>query len=106
MGIDTTMAVLYAQTTLSTQFAHAAAVAPQAAVAVSRILANEAAKQERHQVEKSQKDEKASTAGDGRGDRYSFGSRRRRRQAVQTESEQLSCLAESPVLGNLLNVKV
>ena len=53
MGVDTTLAVLYAQTGLGTQFAHAAAVTPQASAAVSRLIAIETAKQKITQLSQS-----------------------------------------------------
>ena len=107
MSVDATMAVLYAQTSLATPFANAAAVGPQAAVAMSRILAAEMARQERQQVEKiSKPDQQANITdekrGGGRG--APFGSRRRRR--FQSEPEADHDLQASPLIGNLLNVKV
>ena len=68
MSVDATMAVLYAQTSLATPFANAAAVGPQAAVAMSRILAAEMARQERQQVEKiSKPDQQANITDEKRG---------------------------------------
>ena len=58
MSVDTTMAVLYAQSGLS-NMANVAATAPQASLAMSRVLAAEQARQERQQVEKSDKSEKS-----------------------------------------------
>ena len=55
MSIDATMAVLYAQTGLAAPLANAAAVAPQASLAMSRVLAAEMARQEQQQIEKTEK---------------------------------------------------
>ena len=50
MSVDATMAVLYAQTNLAANVSNAAAVAPQASVAMSRVLAAAMAKQEQQQI--------------------------------------------------------
>ena len=50
MSVDATMAVLYAQTSLGTSISNAAAVAPQASAAMSRVIAAAMAKQEQQQV--------------------------------------------------------
>lgn len=103
MSVDTTMAVLYAQSGLSNQ-ANAAMVAPQASLAMTRILAAEAARQERQQVEKSENTEKGGIQKDG-GKKGAFFSRlRARRKTMPEEDEQPE--VKSPIIGNLLNVKV
>ena len=109
MSADATMAVLYAQTVLTTPFANAAVVAPQAALAMSRVLAAEMARQEQQHVEKPEKSN-ASTVSDESGAKQHrpFGSRRARRvpcAAVSDEDESASA-ALSPLIGNLLNMKV
>lgn len=108
MSIDTTMAVLYAQSALSTSVASVAAVAPQAAVAMSRVLAAEQARMERQQVEKSEKTEEANIQPDGRRGSGWFGSRRGRgrRAPVVVEEPEDGWASASPLVGNLLNVKV
>lgn len=108
MSIDTTMAVLYAQSGLSTSVANAAAVAPQAAVAMSRVLAAEQARMERQQVEKSEKTDGPDIQPDGHHGSSWFGSRRwrGRRLAVEAEAEEEVRPSTSPLVGNLLNVKV
>lgn len=103
MSVDTTMAVLYAQSGLSTNVANAAMVAPQAAVAMSRVLAAEAARQERDQVEKSENADKAQIQEKDSGRRF-FHSRLRNRRAVAADEEEP--LRSTPIIGNLLNVKV
>ena len=107
MSIDTTMAVLYAQSGLSTSVASAAAVAPQAAVAMSRVLAAEQARMERQQVEKSEKTDGPGIQPDGHHGSSWFGSRRwrGRRMALAPEEDEARPAA-SPLVGNLLNVKV
>lgn len=104
MSVDTTLAVLYAQSSLSANVANAAAVAPQASLAISRILAAELARQERQQVEKAEKSDEAGKLPDGRGSPRQFGSRRRKRW--QAEPEEVPRAAADPLVGNLLNVKV
>ena len=108
MSIDTTMAVLYAQSGLSTAVANAAAVAPQAAVAMSRVLAAEQARMERQQVEKSEKTDGPGIQPDGHGGSSWFGSRRwrGRRMAQEAEEADEARPSASPLVGNLLNVKV
>ncbi len=104
MSVDTTMAVLYAQSGLSTNVANAAMVAPQAALAMTRVLAAEAARQEREQVEKNEKTEEAGIH-DKEGSAGSFQSRIRQRRALQRDEEPQE-LAVTPFVGNLLNVRV
>lgn len=108
MSIDTTMAVLYAQSGLSTSVANAVVVAPQAAVAMSRVLAAEQARMERQQVEKSDKTDGPDIQPDGHRGSAWFGSRRSRarRMAVGPEEPEDTQLSTSPLVGNLLNVKV
>ncbi len=105
MSVDTTMAVLYAQSGLSNQ-ANAAMVAPQASLAMTRVLAAEAARQERQQVEKSENSEKAGIHKDG-GRKGAFFSRlRARRHVTAEEGDEEDTSFKSPIIGNLLNVKV
>ena len=103
MGVDTTLAVLYAQSGLSTNIANAAMVAPQASLAMTRVLAAEEMRQEREKVEKSEDTEEATLHPDSEG-QGSFRSRRRgrRREAGIVEEP----LRVTPFCGNLLNVKV
>lgn len=104
MSVDTTLAVLYAQSGLSTNVANAAMVAPQASLAMTRVLAAEAARQERDQVAKSEKTAEGKIHKDGDDRRQPQGRlRRRRRQQPVQEAE---VLFTTPVIGNLLNVKV
>lgn len=108
MSIDTTMAVLYAQSALSTSVASVASVAPQAALAMSRVLAAEQARMERQQVEKSEKTEGPDIQPDGRRGSSWFGSRRKRgrRSPLAFGDSDESMAGCSPFVGNLLNVKV
>ena len=104
MSVDATIAVLYAQTGLGTQFAHAAAVAPQAQAAMSRVLALETAKQEQHLIEKSNQAEKKGISKDEQKHASTaFGSRRRQR--VKNTQKEISAPA-SPYSGNFLNLTV
>lgn len=105
MSVDTTMAVLYAQTGLAAPMANAAAVGPQASLAMSRMLAAEMARQEQQQIEKIEKTEEPKITPDGRDQRGYFGSRRRKRPSPASEKEDQP-LQVSPLVGNLLNVKV
>lgn len=105
MSVDTTMAVLYAQSGLSTNVANAAMVAPQASLAITRVLAAEAMRQERQQVEKSEKTDGAKIGRDKGGKKGFFQSRFRARHRVTADGEEAP-LATTAILGNLLNVKV
>jgi len=106
MGVDTTIAVLYAQTGLGTQFAHAAAVAPHAQAAVTRVLALETARQEQHLVEKTNKSEQKGINKDGRHKQQeAFSSRRRQRTGSEDTPDQ-TLFQPDPLSGNLLNVTV
>ncbi|MBQ4566949.1 MAG: hypothetical protein IJA79_02350 [Desulfovibrio sp.] len=107
MSVDTTMAVLYAQTGLAAPFANAAAVAPQASLAMSRMLAAEMARQQQQQVEKTEKTaEKSNITPDRRGSHGQFGSRRRQRQAAAQEETDEASPSLASMVGCLLNVKV
>ena len=106
MSVDTTMAILYAQTNLAAPFANAAAVAPQAAAAMSRMLASEMAKLEQQQVEKIESPDKPNISNNGhQGGRGNFARRRHQHFVKQTVQEEPRA-AESPLVGNLLNMKV
>ncbi|MBQ9453370.1 MAG: hypothetical protein IJU65_08790 [Desulfovibrio sp.] len=105
MSIDATMAVLYAQTGMATSMANAAVVAPQASAAMSRMLAAEMARQEQHHITKSEDSNKMSLTPDAeQHNAPQFGSRRRRRTPPTTEEDDTPIA--SPLLGNLLNMKV
>ncbi|WP_291440302.1 hypothetical protein [Desulfovibrio sp.] len=109
MSVDATMAVLYAQTGMATSMANAAAVGPQAAAAMSRVLAAEMARQERQQIAKSEAGDKAhlSPDADGGPPVPQFGSRRRKRPPPPPpEASDAPREPESPLVGKLLNVKV
>lgn len=105
MSVDTTMAVLYAQSGLSNQ-ANAAMVAPQAALAMTRVLAAEQMRQEREQVEKSEKTEEGKIRKDNGKRRGAFFSRLRVRHGISPDEEPEEPVSQSPTIGNLLNVKV
>lgn len=104
MSVDTTMAVLYAQSGLSNA-AHVSMVAPQASLAMTRVLAAEAMRQERQQVEKSEKTEKSGIHPDAEGSKGFFHTRMRARKN-RDEGEADESLQTTAFLGNLLNVKV
>lgn len=106
MSVDATMAVLYAQTSLATSLSNAAAVAPQASVAMSRVLAAAMAKQEQEQVTQAEPGHQTTLTPDAdhRG-APQFGSRRRRRPP-QPEQKAETSEPTSPLVGNLLNIKV
>lgn len=105
MSVDTTLAVLYAQSGLSTNLANAAMVAPQASLAMTRVLAAEEARQQRYQIEKNEKTEEGRIHKDG-GQRFGFGIRLRRRNAGKGDEGEGETLPTTPFCGNLLNVKV
>ena len=106
MSVDTTIAVLYAQTGMGTQFAHAAAVAPHASVAVSRVLAMETAKQEKQTVQKTSEAEQEAISKDGQKKEKPalFGSRRRSRKP--DPPEETPDPAVTPYTGTFLNLTV
>jgi len=106
MSVDATMAVLYAQTNLATSVSNAAAVAPQASTAMSRVLAAAMAKQEQQQVAQTDSSHQAALSPDAekRG-APQFGNRRKRRPPPP-EPEPATGEMTSPLVGNLLNIKV
>lgn len=104
MSVDTTMAVLYAQSGLSNA-ANVSMVAPQASLAMTRVLAAEAMRQERQQVEKSGKSEKSGINPDAQNRNGFFRTRMRNRHAQDGEGDSENART-TPILGNLLNVKV
>lgn len=105
MSVDTTLAVLYAQSGLSTNIANAAAVAPQASLAMSRVLAVEQARHERQQVEKNEKADEARINREKDGSGGFFATRLRNRKKIAAEKVE-EALPTTAMLGNLLNVKV
>lgn len=105
MSVDTTLAVLYAQSNLSNA-ANVAMVAPQASLAMTRVLAAEAMRQERQQVEKNEKTDNPNINQEEGEKKGFFQSRLRARRNKPAEEEDLPPRAKSPIIGNLLNVKV
>ena len=103
MSVDTTLAVLYAQSGLSTNVANAAMVAPQASLAMTRVLAAEAMRQEREQVEKAEEAQEGALHPDREGEGFRPSRRRARRLAAENAEEPLRTTA---FCGNLLNLKV
>lgn len=103
MSVDTTLAVLYAQSGLSTNVANAAMVAPQASLAMTRVLAAEAMRQEMDQVEKTEETEETRLHSDSEGKGGTRSRRRGRRKEAELAEEPLRV---TPFCGNLLNVKV
>lgn len=103
MSVDTTLAVLYAQSGLSTNVANAAMVAPQASLAITRMLAVEQMQLEREKIEKAEKTDNPAINSKEGGGRSFFGSRRRGRALGDGGGEPP---ATTPFVGNLLNVKV
>lgn len=107
MGIDPTIAVLYAQTNFAARFSHEAAVAPQTASTMSRMMAEEMTRQEQAQVQKMEKGGEVLVGKDGgHGGQGNFGSRRKNRQWAPPPEEEQEEVSNNPLLGNLLNVKV
>lgn len=109
MSVDATMAVLYAQTGMATSMVNAAAVGPQAAAAMSRVLAAEMARHEQQQITKTEAGDKAklSPDADGGTPMPQFGSRRRKRlPPPPPDKDEAPRVPDSPLVGKLLNVKV
>lgn len=107
MAIDPTIAVLYAQTNFAARFSHDAAVAPHTAAAMSRVMAEEVARQEHQQVQKTEQGGEVLVGKDGEGSHgHRFGSRRKSRQLAPEAETEKGSSADTPLLGNFLNVKV
>lgn len=108
MSFDPTIAVLYAQTTYTARFAHDAAVAPQTGSTMSKLIAEEMARQEQQQVQKTEKGGEVLVGKDSGGGSsgHNFGSRRKNRQWEPSPEEDSVPSCETPLVGNLLNVKV
>ncbi len=110
MSIDGTMALLYAQTGMAAPLAHNAAVAPQAAHTMTSLLAQETAVLERQQVQKSEHADGASIGDkeERSGQQFSASARRRAQKddADEAAADDDAPEAGSPLLGNLLNLKV
>ena len=110
MSIQSTMAVLYAQTGLAAPLVSATTNAPQAALAMSQALATEMAKQQMQHVEKSEPKTEGSAMNTDARDQgqqgAQFGSRRRRRPPLVPQEEEEPRPSGSPLVGNLLNVRV
>lgn len=107
MSFDPTIAVLYAQTTYAARFVHDAAVSPQTGSTMSKLIAEEMVKQEQQQVQKSEQSGEVQVGKDGGGSQgHQFGSRRKNRQLVPASDEESAPSRDTPLVGNLLNVKV
>lgn len=110
VSIQSTMAVLYAQTGLAAPLVSATTNAPQAALAMSQALATEMAKQQMQHVEKSEPKSEGSAINTDARDQgqqgAQFGSRRRRRPPFVPQEEEEPRPSGSPLVGNLLNVRV
>lgn len=110
MSIESTMAILYAQTGLAAPIVNAATVGPQAAAAMSRTLAAEMAKQEQQQVNKAEpqaEGAKVSPDAQHQNGGQMFGNRRKRRLFQPApEEDDGPRPSGSPLVGNLLNIKI
>ena len=107
-AIHPTVALLYAQTSLAAKFANEAVAALATQPEMSKLLAAEMAKQEKQQVQETQKgDPSGKLVGDGSSGhgRRHFGSRRRQRPHLPPEEETVRPPADA-LLGNLLNLKI
>ena len=110
MSIESTIAILYAQTGLAAPLVNAAATGPQAAAAISRMLAAEMARQEQQQVNKAEpqaEGAKVSPDAQRQNNGQMFGNRRKRRpfQPAPEEDDEARP-SGSPLVGNLLNIKI
>jgi hypothetical protein len=106
-AIHPTIALLYAQTSLAAKFAHEAVAALATQPEMSKLLAAELARQEKQQVQETQKgDPPGKLVDDGSsGRRRQFGSRRRQRAQPPPGEEHARAPADA-LLGNLLNLKI
>jgi len=107
-AIHPTVALLYAQTSLAAKFANETVAALATQPEMSKLLAAEIAKQEKRQVQETQKgdpsDKLVGDGSSGHGRRH-FGSRRRQRPHLPPEEEPVRSPADA-LLGNLLNLKI
>jgi hypothetical protein len=107
-AIHPTVALLYAQTNLAAKFANETTAALATQPDMSKLLAAEIAKQEKRQVQETQKgDPSGKLVGDGsagHGHRR-FGSRRRHR-AHPPPKEEDARAPTGALVGNLLNLKI
>ena len=103
MSVDTTMAVLYAQSGLSTNVANAAMVAPQASLAMTRMLAAENLRQEREKVENAESVGNQGINDEEEDNGSFFGSPHRKKRHEQVDGNPLPT---TPFIGNLLNMKI
>ncbi|MDR0466432.1 MAG: hypothetical protein LBH94_03640 [Deltaproteobacteria bacterium] len=107
-AINPTIALLYAQTTHAAKLANESVAALATQPEMSKLLAAETAKQEKHLVQEVQKGEALGKLGDdaspGRDGRR-FGSRRRQRAKPPHEVEETRAPPDA-LLGNLLDLKI
>lgn len=110
MGVNPTLAIMYAQTNLTARYSHDVAVAPGVALNSARAMAEELVRAEAKQVakiDKSFEDVLVKEDEQEKNDSQSFGNRRRNRQSLAEESQGEDVAnSENPFIGNLLNVKV
>lgn len=108
MSVNATMAVLYAQTGLGTSLANAAVVTPQTSATMSRVLAAEMARHEQQQVTKSEPGSQTALSPDARhnGSAPQFGNRRKKRAPFPAAEDLPAGESASPLVGNLLNIRV
>ncbi len=108
--IDATVAVLYAQTNLTSRAAHEAAVTPQSALAMSRAIAQEMSKQEQKQVQSPEPGVEARIAGEGDrrngGGNTASGGHRGAHDGDSFDDADAQQAPKDRHIGNLLNVKV
>ncbi len=106
MQVNATVGLLYAQTGFATRVASDATTAPEAALAMSRTIANEMAKLEQQQVQAPEATVEARIADDGELKQKSHdGSHSGERNKHEKEQEEAS-VSPDPLVGNLLNIKV
>ncbi len=105
MEVNATVAMLYAQTNFTARAAHDASTGPQAALAMSREIANEMAKLENQQVQAPEPSVEARVAdnGDGKG-KGNFAKQQDTHE--KEEKEETPSESSNPTVGNLLNIKV
>ncbi len=106
--MDGTIAALYAQTGYTARVVHDAATGPQSHVAMSQLVAEEMRKLEQGQVQEVTKIEDARVTDNKEHKKreQQAGGQRRDAQAAPPPEEDEPGEADSPLVGNLLNVKV
>ncbi len=108
MQINPTVGMLYAQMGFANRVASDAATAPEASLAMSRVLAQEMAKLEQDQVQAptaTAESRVTDEESNGRGSQGQLAKEQRQKKTQEDDFEEVSVSAD-PLVGNLLNLKI